>query len=151
GDTRHSPPLNCRGNLPKQMRSFAAGSSPSPCGQESAKVPRKILIAACLGALALIVGVFTSARAILLHSFTTIEADEARQSIERVNRALATDLHQLQGIAEDYGLWDEMRDFVVGRHPGFRDQTFTRSGLDGLHVQLVWLRDQSGKSLIKLT
>jgi diguanylate cyclase (GGDEF)-like protein len=109
---------------------------------------KKLLVAACLGALALIGAVFWSTRAILVHSFATIEADEARQSSARVTQALQVELRQLRAAAEDNGQWDQAYDFVLGRRPGFLNENFTRAGLDALHVQLVWMGDESGRTLV---
>jgi diguanylate cyclase (GGDEF)-like protein len=108
---------------------------------------KKTLIVACVGAVALLVGVFTSTRLILMHSFATIEADEARQSIERVNQALQMDIRQLRSSAEDNGQWDQAYDFVLGRRPAFVTENFTRVGLDTLRVQTVWIGDNTGRTL----
>ena len=111
---------------------------------------RKILIAACLGALALIGGVFGATHWILVHSFTSIEADEAHLSMERVSQALQTELRQLRSAAEDNGHWDQAYEFVHGRRPDFVNENFTRSGLDTLHAQVMWMGDDSGQTLVNL-
>ncbi len=80
---------------------------------------KKTLIAACLAALALIGVVFASTRFVLVHSFATIEADEARQSIERVKQGLQMELHQLRAAADDNGHWDPAYEFVTGRRANF--------------------------------
>jgi diguanylate cyclase (GGDEF)-like protein len=109
---------------------------------------KKTLIAACLGALALIVVVFASTRFILGHSFAGIEADEARQSIERVNQGLQQELHQLRAAAEDNGHWDQAFDYVSGNRESFISENFTRYGLDTLRVHVMWIGDAAGKTLI---
>jgi len=109
---------------------------------------KKTLFVACLGAVALIAGVFYLARAILVHSFATIEAAEGRQSSQRVSQALQMELRQLQAAAEDNGEWDQAYEFATGHRPGFVDENFTRSGLDTLHVQVMWMSDAAGKTLV---
>ena len=111
---------------------------------------RKTLIAACLGALALIVVVFSSTRFVLVHSFATIEADEARQSIERVNQALLMELHQLRSAAEDNGHWDQAFEYASGRRENFITENFTRYGFDTLRVQVMWIGDDTGRTLVSL-
>jgi sensor domain CHASE-containing protein len=111
---------------------------------------KKTLIAACLGALALIVVVFSSTRFVLVHSFATIEADEARQSIERVNQALQMELQQLRAVTEDNGYWDQAYDYVRGQRENFIDENFKRSGLDTMRVHLLWIGDNTGKTLVSL-
>jgi len=98
----------------------------------------------------LIGGVFAATHWILVHSFTSIEADEAHLSTERVSQALQTELRQLRSAAEDNGQWDQAYEFVQGRRPDFVTQNFTRYGLDTLHTQVMWMGDDSGQTLVNL-
>lgn len=111
---------------------------------------KKILWAACLAAMVLIVGVFYAARTVLSHSFASIEADEARQSTERVRQALQADLHQLDVAVEDYALWDDFYDFVKSGAREHLDHYFSRRGLDNIHVDVVWVVDEQGRTLLQL-
>ena len=111
---------------------------------------KQILLAACLAALALIAGVFYAARTVLSHSFASIEADEARQSTERVRQALQADLHQLDVAAEDNALWDDLYEFVQGGRPDFLEHSFSRRSLDNIHVDVVWVFDNAGRTVIQL-
>jgi diguanylate cyclase (GGDEF)-like protein len=111
---------------------------------------KKILWVACLAAMVLIVGVFYAARTLLSHSFASIEADQARQSTERVRQALQADLHQLEVATEDNALWDDLYDFVQGKRPDFLDHTFSRRSLDNIHVDVVWVFDDSGRTRVQL-
>jgi diguanylate cyclase (GGDEF)-like protein len=111
---------------------------------------KKILWAACLAAMVLIVGVFYAARTVLSHSFASIEADEARQSSERVRQALQADLHQLDVAVEDYALWDDFYDFVKSGAREHVDHYFSRRGLDNIHVDVVWVVDDQGRTLLQL-
>jgi diguanylate cyclase (GGDEF)-like protein len=111
---------------------------------------KKTLIAACLGAFALIVVVFSSTRFVLVHSFASIEADEARQSIERVNQALQMELQQLRAVTQDNGYWDQAYDYVRGQRESFINENFTRYGLDTLQVHVMWIGDDTGKTLVSL-
>ncbi len=112
---------------------------------------KKTLIAACIGALALIVAVVATTRFVLAHSFAAIEAGEAHQSIERVNQALQLELHQLRATAEDNGHWDQAYDYASGRRPNFITENFTRYGLDTLRVQVMWMGDPTGRTLVGLS
>jgi diguanylate cyclase (GGDEF)-like protein len=104
-----------------------------------------------MAAVALIVGVFCSARIVLSHSFARIEAEEARQSVERVRQALGADLHQLEVSAEDYALWDDFYEFVKGGgRPEFLEHYFSRRGLENIHVDVVWVVDDAGRTVVQL-
>jgi len=109
---------------------------------------KKTLIAVCLGALALIVGVFSSTRFLLLHSFQTIEAAEARQSIERVNQSFQMELQRLATAAIDNGHWDQAFAYANGRNDAFINENFTRDGLDVIRMQVLWIGDAAGKTRI---
>lgn len=111
---------------------------------------KRTLLAACLGAFALIVVVFSTSRQVLVHSFAAIEADEARQSVERVNQALQMELHQLRASAEDNGHWDQAFEYARGTRPAFISENFTRSGLDTMRIQVMWIGDASGRTLVGL-
>ena len=95
-------------------------------------------------------GVFYAARTVLSRSFAGIEADAARQSIERVRQGLQADLHQLDVAAEDYALWDDFNDYVRGDKADSLDHYFSRRGLDNSHVDVVWVVDQSGRTVVQL-
>ena len=107
-------------------------------------------MAACLVAVALIAGVFYSARTVLSHSFASIETDAARQSIERVQKALQADLHQLDEVAEDYAFWDDVYDFVEHGTPGFVRNAFPRRSLNNIHVDMVWIVARTGQNVVQL-
>lgn len=111
---------------------------------------KQILLAACLAA-TLIAGVFYGARVILSHSFASIEADEARQSVERVRQALRADLRQLEGAAEDYAAWDDFDDFIKeGANPQLLDHYLSRRDLENIHVDAVWVVDEAGRTVVQV-
>src|SRR3954470_23734407 len=128
-----------------------SGGGASPGSERDVGLHKKTLIAACLGALALVLGVFASTRHVLVHSFATIEADEARQSLERVKQGLQMEVHQLRAAAEDNGHWDAAYAFVTGHRENFVAENFTRSGLDTMRVHVMWVGDNAGKTLVSIT
>jgi len=113
---------------------------------------KPIFLAASVVAVALVAGVFYTARTALSHSFARLEADEARQSIERVRQALQADLRQLDVAAEDYALWDDFYNYVKGgADPALLDHYFSRRGLDNIHVDIVWVIDETGHTVVQLS
>ena len=99
---------------------------------------KQVLIIACLVALLLTAGVFYGAREVLFHGFSTIETEQATLGIERVRKALQTDVDQLSATTAGYLLLNE---------PG----NFSREALDTLHVQLVWVTDVDGRTVAALS
>lgn len=113
---------------------------------------KPIFLAATVAAVVLVAGVFYTARTALSHSFARIEADEARQSIERVRQALQADLRQLDVAAADYALWDDFSDYLKdGANPALLDHFFSRRGLDNIHVNIVWVLDEAGHTVVQLS
>jgi diguanylate cyclase (GGDEF)-like protein len=113
-------------------------------------VRSRTLIAACLAALVLVVGVFYASRAVLVRSFADIEADTARQSIERVRRALEAELRQLEISTFDYAEWDDTFDHAAGRLPDFAASSFTRATLNTRRLDLVWIVNTEGHTVSAL-
>jgi diguanylate cyclase (GGDEF)-like protein len=111
---------------------------------------KKTLIAACLGALALIVVVFSSTTFVLLHSFQTIETAEARQSIERVKQAVQMELQRLATAAVDNGHWDQAFEYANNRNDNFIRENFTRDGLDVIRMQVLWIADSTGRTRVSV-
>lgn len=109
---------------------------------------KKTLFAACLGAFALLVGVFFATRYVLAHGFATIEQAEARQSIERVNQALQMELHRLATEAVDNGHWDQAFRYATQDHEDFITQNYTRDGMETIRIQVMWIGDSSGNTRI---
>ena len=112
---------------------------------------KQVLIAACLAALAVIAGVFYGSREVLFHSFATIEGEQAKLSVERVRKALQADIGQLDISAADYALWNDAHEFLLGRGPNFIASNFTAETFDTLHLQLVWITDVNGRTVVALT
>jgi diguanylate cyclase (GGDEF)-like protein len=113
-------------------------------------VRSRTLIAACLAALVLVVGVFYASRTVLVRSFADIEADTARQSIDRVRRALEAELRQLEISTFEYAEWDDAYEHVSGQQPDFAATSFTRATLNTRRLDLVWMIDSEGRTVTAL-
>jgi diguanylate cyclase (GGDEF)-like protein len=121
-----------------------------PSEADKVSMRKPLLLAACLAAVCLIIGVFYAARVALGLSFARIEAEEARQGIERVRQALQADLRQLDVAAQDYALWDDFYDFVKRDDPSLIEHFFSRAGLDNIDVDIVWVFDDSGRTRVQI-
>lgn len=90
------------------------------------------------------------ATTVVTGSFASIGADLAQRSIERVTRALQADLRQLDITAADYAHWDETYEFVTGQRPDFPEVYLTRAALDALRVDVIWILDAEGRTVLAL-
>jgi diguanylate cyclase (GGDEF)-like protein/PAS domain S-box-containing protein len=111
-------------------------------------VRRNVLIAVWLVAFVLTAGVFQVSRTVLTRSFADIEADTMRQGIERVRKALEADLTQLESTTSDYAQWDDTYLYMSDRNAKYVETNFTRSTLDNLHVNVVWITDRDGNTVL---
>ncbi|MGH8286763.1 MAG: CHASE4 domain-containing protein, partial [Steroidobacteraceae bacterium] len=95
-------------------------------------------------------GVVQVARVALDRSFAGIERDTARQSIERVRRALNADLNQLQLTTADYGNWDSTWSYAVGENPDYVADEINPDVLVGLNVDLAWVDGTGARDIVSL-
>src|SRR5262249_45109577 len=52
----------------------------------------------------------------------------------------------------DYALWDDFYAFVKsGGDPQLLDHFFSRRGLDNIHVNIVWVVDDAGRTVVDLS
>ena len=106
-----------------------------------------------MAALAITAGVFYAAREVLFHSFASMEGEQAKLSIERVRKALQSDIDQLDSTTADYALWNDAHEFLLGtgNGPRFIASNFTAETLDTLRVHLIWITDVDGHTVVSLT
>jgi diguanylate cyclase (GGDEF)-like protein/PAS domain S-box-containing protein len=113
-------------------------------------VRTRVLIAVSLAALLVTMGIFHVARAVLDRSFANIEADTVKQGVERVRKALESDLDQLETTTNDYAQWDDTYRYTTGQGPEFVASNFTRETLENLRLDVVWISDQKGATVLLL-
>jgi sensor domain CHASE-containing protein len=114
-------------------------------------VHKRALITICLAALALTAGTFLVARIVLTRSFQELEDDATRQAVERVRGALEDELQQLEMSAVRGGEWDDTYAAMTGADPRQAGARFTREVLDSIGVQVVWIVDDSRRTVLAET
>jgi diguanylate cyclase (GGDEF)-like protein/PAS domain S-box-containing protein len=102
------------------------------------------LVLSCVAIALVTLGVLQAARSALDRSFAGIEVETARQSIERVRRALEADFRQLALTTADYGNWDDTWSYATGENPSYVESELSPDVLSGLHVDLAWV-DRTGE------
>ena len=86
-------------------------------------------------------------RQVVLPSFEALEQDLARTDVERVNRAIDTELGQLLVFCADWGNWLETYEFMAGDNPAFVDENMTPATLEAAGLDLVGYLDADGRYL----
>ena len=86
-------------------------------------------------------------REVVLPSFEALEQDLARTDVERVKRAIDTELSQLLVFCADWGNWLETYEFMAGNNPAFIDENMTPATLEAAGLDLVGYLDADGRYL----
>jgi sensor domain CHASE-containing protein len=86
-------------------------------------------------------------RQVVLPSFEALEQDLARTDVERVNRAIDTELSQLLVFCADWGNWLETYEFMAGDNPAFIAENMTPATLEAAGLDLVGYLDADGRYL----
>ncbi len=81
-------------------------------------------------------------------AFDELDLSTARTNLIRAERAIQTDIENLEAVTADWAPWDDIHDYVRGINPGFRKgnldrPTLTNLGLDVMAVyalerELLW-------------
>jgi PAS domain S-box-containing protein len=72
---------------------------------------------------------------LMQESYASLEQEEVGRELERVEAVLENDLDEIEGVALDWGLWDETFYFARGEDPGYiernlMEETFSNLGMD---------------------
>ncbi len=82
---------------------------------------------------------------IVIDKFAATERDLVLQNRNILSRAIASEVDHLQAIATDWGQWDDLHDFALGRNPGFRTSELGNVVLDRLELDVILLIDPAGR------
>jgi PAS domain S-box-containing protein len=92
----------------------------------------------------LVGGLYILSRAILLRSFSKLEADFARENIERASSALTNEINTLDQTTSEYGAWDQTHRFVHDRNTDYAKSEFPASTFLELKINFVAIFDEHG-------
>jgi PAS domain S-box-containing protein len=97
----------------------------------------KTLLIILITLLALVGGLYVLARIVLLRGYSTLEADFARQDVDRASSALANEIATLGRTNSDYSSWDETYRFLQRKNPQYPTSQFPPSALGQIKVNFV--------------
>ncbi|NJD31139.1 MAG: HAMP domain-containing protein [Gammaproteobacteria bacterium] len=84
-------------------------------------------------------------REVILPSFETLEADLARTAMDRVRRAIESELDQLQTFSADWGNWLETYQYMAGENPAFIEENMTPVTLEDAGLDVVAYLDNDAR------
>ena len=95
----------------------------------------------------LVGGLYALARVVLLRGYSTLEADFARQDMDRASSALENEIVTLGHTNNDYSSWNETYSFLQGKNPHFPSSEFPPSAVGQIKVSFVVIFDEAGKEV----
>ncbi len=99
----------------------------------------------CLGTLALVCVISLVTALIINNSFSELEQDHAQRNLERARNAMAQELAALDDILVDWAVWDDAKDFVLGRAPHFRQSNLNDQTLASLRLTAIAFLDRNAR------
>jgi sensor domain CHASE-containing protein len=124
---------------------MAHSSSIRTLGRNRWALQTRILIVSVGSLAVLFCGLYVLSSLILTRSFSDLETREARINVERAQNALSQELKALDGVAREWGAWDEMCAFVAERDDKFREGNLGDSNLEQARLTLLLILDPGGK------
>jgi len=108
------------------------------------KLRTRTLLSVALSLVSLIAILYSVARVSMMHSFSTLEADDTRQNVARATAVLADDLATLDNATSDYAAWDDTCAFLEGRNPNLPTSEFPDPWFPRLRIDFVLIFDRYG-------
>ena len=78
-------------------------------------------------------------------SFVDLEMAEARENIDRVQRAIERDLGHLAATLSDWASWDDTYDYAVGEDPDYVADNLSIDTFGVFDVNVVYIYGPDGK------
>jgi PAS domain S-box-containing protein len=105
------------------------------------------LLIVAITMIGLVGGLYILSRGILLRSFSKLEADFARENIERASSALTNEINTLDRTTGEYGAWDQTYRFVHDRNADYAKSEFPAATFLELQINFVAIFDERGTLL----
>ena len=87
----------------------------------------------------------TVQRPMMLRSFETLQADAAKQNLERSYQTIVTEVDSLGDQTQDWGSWDDTYEYVQGKNANYEKANLTGNYFETSHIDLIWIIDSSKK------
>ncbi len=84
---------------------------------------------------------FMVLKEVVAPAFDELEIKEAQRNLNRAEKAIASDLENLNAINADWAVWDDAYGYVTGVNPAFEDSNLDRPTLDNLDLAMFAVYD----------
>jgi diguanylate cyclase (GGDEF)-like protein len=109
------------------------------------RLRQKILPMVAATLVSLIAVFYTTSSTNLLNSFINLEQQETRAHVQRVQKALAEEIVQVNLMATNWAEWDETYVFIENSNQTYIDDNLNDIGLTGVKLNLAVFVNSSGK------
>lgn len=93
--------------------------------------------------LSLVLALIISAQLIVTRGFEQLEADQARDNIERVNNAVSEEIARLNSTNGDWAYWDDTYQFIEDANPDYIESNLAVETLVNLDVSFMLFANQA--------
>ena len=76
-------------------------------------------------------------RAIVFPSFAELERTEAQQNLQRVQRAIQSELAHMDNTAQDWAHWTDTYRFIGGEYPGYVESNLMYESFPAIDMTLM--------------
>lgn len=84
---------------------------------------------------------------IIFPSFLKLEAQEARQNLERTIEAVKTEVHHLDTLCHDWAAWDDSYKFVLSQDDEYIESNLTLSSFINNNLNMIYIYNTEGRLL----
>jgi PAS domain S-box-containing protein len=107
----------------------------------------KTLLIIFVTILGLVGGLYSLSRLVLLRGFNHLEADFARENLDRASSAVSNELAMLDRTTSEYAAWDQTYSFLHGQNSNYTKSEFPAATFAQLKVSFVAVFDNSGREV----
>lgn len=109
---------------------------------------RTAAIIVCTTFFGLLVLLYAMFRGNIQSGFDRLERQAVGENLARVQNALARDLNNLEGMAADWGMWDDTYQFLKTPNDAYQEANLTVQSFSELHLDLLALFDAEGRLVV---
>ncbi len=104
----------------------------------------KTILVTCLAGLTFFLLVLSVEWFIIAGSYTQIEEETGRRSVEAAENVLRREHDTLHVLAQDYAGWDDAYRYIQDRNRAFEESNLVEEGFSGLHMSFMAFLNQEG-------
>ncbi len=104
----------------------------------------RTIVAVVLIVASTLLAAFVVGRGLVLQGYEQIEHQAMLRDLDRAEAALANSIADAEAIASDYGAWDDTRQYLADRDPGYLISNFPLRTFQDLEISTLIIADTDG-------